>query len=566
MTNAQRQAAFAAFPNLVWSCPDVTANLGGLVTGTTHDPATGDDHIRMYAPDPIEPGSTGSHFDTTVFANESMEPFINGPDHTPGLTTNLFTDIGWDVEPDFVGVDVVFIMDLTGSTGGLIPAWIAQIPAIAQSWMNALPGKEVRFGLASHFDYPFAPYANCTTPATGVEWAYKVESQLDANPAALQAALGNVDTRMPPNAPFRGTCGGDEPESQYEAIYQALTGEGRDFTAPTNFTDLGEIFPVRLSPNSDRPTVIYHFTFPEEFHDPNTEPLYPKNALGTTETRPGLVIPGETQVLAELAERSANNTFFGLTFLSGASVARSSAATPLVLFRARTGGKVAVRSLADAPSPLARLAAVANGAVYNVSSKETPFDLELLQEAIDDSVQVFAATPAAGDSDGDGVPDASDNCPLTPNPDQADFDGDGVGDVCDNCSVIRNANQADRDHNGFGDVCNCQGSSDFDGDGICDDKDLCRGLAQTDITQADTDENGIPDECECGDFDHNGRVNSVDARLIQRCVVGEIACSSLCDVNGDDRCNTADARVIQQLVVGRVKVNQLSCRFKDGPR
>jgi hypothetical protein len=35
------------------------------------------------------------------------------------------------------------------------------------------------------------------------------------------------------------------------------------------------------------------------------------------------------------------------------------------------------------------------------------------------------------DSDGDGVCDADDNCPLTPNPDQADSDGDGIGDACD---------------------------------------------------------------------------------------------------------------------------------------
>ena len=36
------------------------------------------------------------------------------------------------------------------------------------------------------------------------------------------------------------------------------------------------------------------------------------------------------------------------------------------------------------------------------------------------------------DRDGDGVPDAQDNCPNTPNPDQADKDGDGIGDACDN--------------------------------------------------------------------------------------------------------------------------------------
>ena len=38
---------------------------------------------------------------------------------------------------------------------------------------------------------------------------------------------------------------------------------------------------------------------------------------------------------------------------------------------------------------------------------------------------------ARKDSDKDGIPDVSDNCPLTYNPDQKDSDGDGIGDVCD---------------------------------------------------------------------------------------------------------------------------------------
>ncbi len=61
--------------------------------------------------------------------------------------------------------------------------------------------------------------------------------------------------------------------------------------------------------------------------------------------------------------------------------------------------------------------------------------------------------PPAADTDGDGVPDTSDNCPTVANANQADVDGDGVGDVCDNCPNVANPNQLDSNGNGIGDAC-----------------------------------------------------------------------------------------------------------------
>ena len=48
----------------------------------------------------------------------------------------------------------------------------------------------------------------------------------------------------------------------------------------------------------------------------------------------------------------------------------------------------------------------------------------------DNESSVANLVAISGDTDGDGVPNAIDNCPTVPNPDQADTDHDGIGDAC----------------------------------------------------------------------------------------------------------------------------------------
>ena len=57
------------------------------------------------------------------------------------------------------------------------------------------------------------------------------------------------------------------------------------------------------------------------------------------------------------------------------------------------------------------------------------------------------------DTDGDGIIDSDDNCPIVGNTDQRDHENDGRGDVCDRCPHVPNAADPDGDGDGVGDEC-----------------------------------------------------------------------------------------------------------------
>jgi hypothetical protein len=112
------------------------------------------------------------------------------------------------------------------------------------------------------------------------------------------------------------------------------------------------------------------------------------------------------------------------------------------------------------------------------------------------TVIVSAAGPV--DSDTDGVPNDSDNCPALDNSDQADHDLDNVGDACDLCPDFQSSNNSDID---------------------------CNGIAAP---------------CECGDQNESGTVNVSDLTAINAAIFGRVQASPLCDTNNDNRCNVSD--------------------------
>lgn len=77
-------------------------------------------HVLLYAPNPIESGSSISHWDTSAFPNLLMEPAISGDlAHDVDLTENFFADIGWDPLPRVSAKQTVKLVSDIDGNGGL---------------------------------------------------------------------------------------------------------------------------------------------------------------------------------------------------------------------------------------------------------------------------------------------------------------------------------------------------------------------------------------------------------------------------------------------------------------
>lgn len=90
MRNRERVRASRSGRALRWFGEQVVAASAFLGDGV--DPSG---RVQMYAPRPQEPGSSVSHFSTSLFPNQLLEPSYTGPDHVPDLELPLLRDLGW---------------------------------------------------------------------------------------------------------------------------------------------------------------------------------------------------------------------------------------------------------------------------------------------------------------------------------------------------------------------------------------------------------------------------------------------------------------------------------------
>jgi hypothetical protein len=92
MTDAQRAASYVNSGNLVWTGSKAVTESSFLTAGTNAG------NPRMYAPNPVQTGSSVSHWDTALTPNEVMEPSATNYNED-WLTIKAFYDMGWQGNP-----------------------------------------------------------------------------------------------------------------------------------------------------------------------------------------------------------------------------------------------------------------------------------------------------------------------------------------------------------------------------------------------------------------------------------------------------------------------------------
>jgi hypothetical protein len=159
--------------------------------------------------------------------------------------------------------DLFFLFDTTGSMSDDIATAKAKIADIITEVQASTT--DPQFGVAYYEDYPFDGWGLSSNVA------YQLTQPITGNAAAVTAAVNALSV----SSIFSGN---DVPESGYEALYQALSGAGRDLPdaaggAPDGDTlDLGEIAPGADAGFRAAASKVILLIGDSAFHDPGDAP------------------------------------------------------------------------------------------------------------------------------------------------------------------------------------------------------------------------------------------------------------------------------------------------------
>jgi hypothetical protein len=147
-------------------------------------------------------------------------------------------------------LDLCLMIDLSGSYSNDLPNIKSLSPGLFDDVRAGVADSQ--FCVNSFVDFPISPWGSAVTG----DYAYQLDQDLTFDKATWTGAVNTLTTHY----------GADGPESQYEALYQAASGAGRDVPPPG--ASVGDISPG-LDPSwRDSATKVVAITTDAPFHVP----------------------------------------------------------------------------------------------------------------------------------------------------------------------------------------------------------------------------------------------------------------------------------------------------------
>lgn len=226
------------------------ALVAGSLGAATSVSADGD-HPRL-DPDLVE---------AVIFPGQSID--VDKTVHTPELPPVL---------------DVCLLIDLSGTYFDDLPNIDALAPGIWDS-LEAGGVDDLQAGVATFIDFPYQPWGS----ASSGDYAYRLDQQLTSDKATWTGAISAIAAAGTRN-------GSDLPESQYEALYQAVTGAGNDVAAAPD--DAGDIAAGQQCDFRENATKVIMLTTDDTFHNAGDAGPFPYPGASAADTTAALVDAG----------------------------------------------------------------------------------------------------------------------------------------------------------------------------------------------------------------------------------------------------------------------------------
>ncbi|SCF32764.1 VCBS repeat-containing protein [Micromonospora chaiyaphumensis] len=404
-TNAVSAAEAAEGADFVTYLPQALS----LFDGHQPDPRLGDKNPNSWIVEPFQSTSTDTWY----------HPNRTGHDEYAGILETNFGD-GTPGSPlaSAQGLDLVFVIDTTGSMGGTIQAVKDNVNAVVDQL--AAGTSSYRLAVVSYRDQP------SYTGDPG-DYASRLDQDFTADTAAVKTAVGNLVA----------DGGADYPESAYSGLETAIKLTWRSAVRK-------EIVLFTDAPAHD-PEPVSNLTASQVIADALAVDPAIVNVVGNTDTTLASVASGTGGQVLSAASGSDVTTALH-------EIVTTSLAAPFATigdgYHAAIGKPVtftAAGSFDPAAGTLSyawdvdsdgTVDATTTTATYTHTYSAAYKGLVSVKVTSSSGKASTATAPILVDVDGDGVEDQVDNCPALYNPGQEDEDGDNVGDLCDDSSGI----------------------------------------------------------------------------------------------------------------------------------